>query len=368
MTLLRTALSRLLTVIVMVAAGLAWTTAGAQAAVPDRWGFALVDISSGLPDLTHQAGSWPAGQNVTVTPGSTGQVYVRFPAIGVSPERQNNGVPHVTAIADGPQYCQVQKYGVSGSDLLVAVQCYHYSGRPIFTPFSITFASSTGTLTPPGAFGYVYWTGAAIGSTYNSAGNLNVVSPSITPGVWTVDLPGIGPSTTAGNIQVTAVDSQRPAHCKASAWSPTWSGQKIQVRCFDAADAPLSTGWTLTYHHERAITGGAVPPRYFAYTFDNVPGNPGPYSPVPPGVSYNSVGSYNEIQTAGTGLRLVTFHKVGVLPDDVQVTAFGSGPAFCNLLAPWTTYGNEAIVRDVACYKGGTRQESASMVTYVSAR
>ncbi len=45
---------------VVAGSGLALAVAGtAQAAVPNRWGFAYVDKPSvpGVPDLTHQAGS-----------------------------------------------------------------------------------------------------------------------------------------------------------------------------------------------------------------------------------------------------------------------------------------------------------------------
>ncbi|MFC4532391.1 hypothetical protein [Sphaerisporangium dianthi] len=363
----RKVLSRLLCIIAMLAAGLTTAATGAQAAVPDRWGFALVDTTSGTPDLTHQAGSWPAGPNVTVTPGAIGEVFVRFPDIGVSSTRTDRGVVHVTAIAQTAVWCQVEKYGAVGTDEIVAVRCYAYGGRPVFTPFAITFASSSGALPPPEALGYLYWDGSGIAASYNSALNTNTVVPSVSPGVWTVMLNGLGPAHASGNIQVTAVDSSVPAHCKVSGWSPSTSGQKLQVRCFDAADAPLKTGWTLTYHNERAVIGGAIPPKYFAYTFDNAPADPGPYTPVPAGVTFNSAGSFNEIQSAGFGLRLVTFHKVGQLPDDVQVTAYGRGPAFCNLLARWATYGNEVTVRDVACYEGGRPVESASLVTYTSA-
>ncbi|MET8158666.1 hypothetical protein ABZT47_20000 [Sphaerisporangium sp. NPDC005289] len=367
----RKVLARLLSITAMLTAmltgGLTAAATGAQAAVPDKWGFAFVDTTSGTPDPTHQAGSWSAGSTVTVSPGVIGEVFVRFPGIGVSPSRVDPGVAHVTAMGQTAVWCQIEKYGAVGTDEMVAVRCYTYGGRPMFTPFAITYASSTGPLPSPAALGYLYWDGSGLAASYNSTGSANTVVPSLSPGVWTVMLNGLGPARASGNIQVTAVDSSVPAHCKVSTWSPSSSGQKISVRCFDAVDAPLNTGWTLTYHNERAVTGGAIPPRNFAYTFDNDPANPGPYTPVPAGVTFNSVGSFNEIQTAGFGLRLVTFHKVGVLPDDVQVTAYGRGPAFCNLLARWGTYGNEVTVRDVACYEGGRAVESASMVTYVSA-
>lgn len=88
---------------------------------------------------------------------------------------------------------------------------------------------------------------------------------------------------------------------------------------------------------------------------------------MPPAVTYNSRGSFNEIQTAGPGRRFVTFHKVGVLQDDVQVTAFGRGTEFCNLITLWGTWGNEVTVRNVICYNALTQVDHASMSTYVSA-
>ncbi|GII83893.1 hypothetical protein Ssi03_18830 [Sphaerisporangium siamense] len=359
---LRNVLLRILCVVSALAAGLTAAGTSARAAVPDRWGFAVVDVQNGVPDLSHQAGSWAPGPTVTVTPGAVGQVYVKFPQIGIP----SGGVVHVTAITQTGQWCQVQKYTASGPDEIVAVRCYKYGGTPQFTPFSIVFSQSTGLLPAPKAFGYLLWTGAAIGTQYNSAGGGNTVTP-LSTGVWRVRLPGLGSAGQAGGFQATAVNPDKPARCKVSDWTPLAAEQVIIVRCHNATNVPADSGWTLTYQRERAITGAAVPPKNFGYIFDTTPANPGPYTPVPPAITYNSLGSFNEIQGAGTGLRLVTFHKVGVLQDDVQATAYGPGPEYCNLLAVWATFGNEALVRDVACYNGVTRVDRQSFVTYVSA-
>ncbi|GAA3821666.1 hypothetical protein GCM10022226_47440 [Sphaerisporangium flaviroseum] len=346
----------------LLAAGLGSVATSAQASVPDRWGFAFVDTTSGVPSLAHQAGSWPPGFTVQVSPGALGQTFVKFPQIA-----SRSGVVHVTAVSQTADWCQVQKWWPEGTDEVVAVQCHHYGGMPVSTRFSIVFEESTGSLPAPEAFGYVHWDGGGIVTQFNSALAANSVVPTGV-GVWTVGLPGLGSTGVAGNIQVTAVDSSVPARCKVSAWAPSPSGQRIQVRCHDATNVPLKTGWNLTYQRERAITGAAVPPKNFAYVFDNTPAAPGPYTPVPPEISYNSQGSFNEIQSAAPGQRLMTFHKVGVLEDDVQVTAFGPGPEFCNLVTLWATWGNEVIVRNVICYNGVTRVNQPSMVTYVSAR
>ncbi|WP_433501259.1 hypothetical protein ACQP1K_13655 [Sphaerimonospora sp. CA-214678] len=359
---LKALLVRSFLAIAMIVAGLGAGATGAQAAVPNLWGFALVDTTSGVPSTAHQAGSWPPGFTVQVSPGVIGQVFVKFPQIGVP----KGAVVHVTAVSPAAEWCQIQKWAQSGPDEIVAVQCYKYGGGPVWARFSIVFSHSTGTLPPPQAFGYVFWDGAAILSHHNSAGAVNTVTPT-GPGEWLVDMPGLGSSGYAGNIQVTAVDPQQPARCKVAKWGPSPSMQQIVVRCHDKYDKPLKTGWTLTYHRDRAVTGAAIPPKSFAYTFDNQPSLPGPYAPAPAPVNYNSLGAVNTIQSAGPGLRLVIFPKVGVLPNHVQVTAYGPGPEYCNLLAPWGTGGGDAIVRDVACYKGTVLVDQPSLVTYLSA-
>ena len=86
-------------------------------------------------------------------------------------------------------------------------------------------------------------------------------------------------------------------------------------------------------------------------------------------MNFNSLGGLNTVRTAGVGLRFVVFPRVGLLPDDVQVSAFKVGPGFCNLLSLWATPASAAqvIVRDVACYTAaGTLKNQSSLVTYVS--
>ncbi|MGS2640980.1 hypothetical protein [Streptosporangium sp. LJ11] len=357
---LRRAMLRILCVIAMLTAGITATATGAQASVPNRWGFAVVNVTSGIPDVNHQAGSWGVGFNVSVTPGGVGQTFVKFPQIAIT-----GGVVHVTAISETAYWCQAQNWGPSGTDLVVAVQCYRYGGAPVFTPYSIVFEQSTGVLPAPQAFGYVHYNGAAIATQFNSAGGVNTVAGG--GGVWTVTLPGLGSSGFAGNLQVTAVNPSQPARCKVGAWAPGVGAQAVQVRCHNATNVPLNTGWTLTYQRERAITGAAIPPKNFAYTFDTTPANPGPYAPVPSALNYNSQGGTNTIQVAGPGQRLVIFPRVGVLKDQVQVTAYGSGPEFCNLQTIWNTSGSNAFVRNVICYNATTRVDRQSLVTYTSA-
>lgn len=357
---LRTVILRILCVTLLFVSGLAATATSAQAAVPDRWGFAYVNTYSGIPSTAHQAGSWSVGFNVSVTPGAVGQSFVRFPQIATT-----GGVVHVTAVAQDAYWCQAQNWGPSGPDLVAAVQCYKYGGTPVFAEYTIVFETSTGTLPVAQGFGYVHYNGGFITSQFNSVSAPNSVAGG--GGSWTVSLPGLGSPAPAGNVQVTAVNPSQPARCKVAGWTPAASGQTIQVRCFNATNVPLNTGWTLTYQRERAITGAAIPPKSFAYTFDVSPGTAGPYAPTPVGINYNSQLGVNTVQSSGLGLRMVLFPRVAAPPTHVQATAFGPGPEFCNLQTLWTLSGTTVFVRNVACYSATTRVNQPSLTTYTSA-
>ena len=338
----------------------------AQAAVPDHWGFAYVDKPSvpGIPDPTHQAGSWPAPFKVHVTPGAVGQVFVRFPQIA-----SKGGVVHVTAVIATAVWCQAQKWGPSGTDETAAVRCFKPGGAPVFVPFVIMFTTSTKGPFPAGrAYGYVHFEPASgIVTQFNSVGAVNTVTAGPV-GVWTVTMPGLGTPGQEGNVQVTAVNPTVAAKCEVNAWASSAARQVFQVRCFNSGSTPLKTGWNLTYQRRRAVMGNQ--PKLFAYTFDNKPLLAGPYTPAPPPVNFNSVGGVNTIQTAGAGLRLVNFPGVGVLPNTVLVSAFHTGPGFCNLNTLWATTAGapQVIVRDVACYTAaGVLKSQPSLITYASA-
>jgi hypothetical protein len=341
-------------------AGALGTAGVAVAGVPNHWGFAYVSApaKAGTPPLTHQAGSWPAPFHVHVTPGAVGQVLVVFPRVAAK-----GGVVHVTAVGDGPFWCQVQSFGPAGPNENAKVRCLKTPGIPAWVPFTIMFTQSArpaGSLA--GRYGYVhYQPGHGIVSGFNSIGAANKVKV-LGPGRWLVTLPELGASPAAGGIQVTAVNASQPAKCEIAAWKSEAPRQLINIRCYNHAAAPLSTGWTLSYQNRRAITG--TKPAKFAYTFNNKP-TVSSYVPLPAGVNFNSALMVNHIQHAGTGLSLIRFPGVGLLPDDVLVSGFAVGPGFCNLNTTWGTFGSNVIVRDVGCYTyTGVLINRQSMISY----
>ncbi|WP_063767692.1 hypothetical protein [Streptosporangium roseum] len=357
-----TVIIRTLFVAALAAAGLAAAATDATAAEPGRWGFAVVR-NGPVVDPLRQAGSWTDGLKVEATPGGPGQVFVKFPQIGMAA----GGVAHVTAISQSADWCQVQDWWQSGADEIVAVQCHRYGVGPIASWFSVTFGHSAQYLPAPQAFGYVHWDGSTVAAGFNSSAPtaVNTAEPWTAPGSWRVTLPGLGSAGHAGNIQVTAVDPAVPARCKLGGWNATTAAQSILVRCYDATGTPLNTGWSLTYHRERAITW--TPPSYrFAYTFDNAPDTPGAYVPTPYPVSYNSRSAGVQLSRYAVARKQVIFGDVNGYRDNVQVTAFGYGPEFCNLFAPWEPYSTSVRIRYVTCYNGAIQVDHPAMITYMA--
>ena len=110
----------------MVTAALLLPSAPAQAATPDRWGFAFVKdptitVWNTLP-TTYQWGSWKTFAPAAWADGikvTTGRYLVRFPQIGVAGAK---GIPHVTAVNPDGRFCEAVRWNLSGLDEIVDVQ------------------------------------------------------------------------------------------------------------------------------------------------------------------------------------------------------------------------------------------------------
>jgi hypothetical protein len=350
---MRRSIGALLIALVTTSAGVAVAAPPAAAALPDAHGFVLWNGAATVP-----SGTWPAA--TTVAAGPSGIYTIRFPG-----QAAKGGVVHVTAINPGPRFCQAVKWGPSGADEIVVVLCSQPGGALLPTAFSAFFESSSGPAGPiNGKFGYVDFndpTGTMIDQ-YNSAGALNGVTP-LPGGLYEVKLPGL---TTAGpidgSIQVTAVSSTA-ARCKVRNWTSGPGGQVVYVLCFTSTGVPLRTRFTLTYQYNQSLWGAGWPPRYFGYLWFRPPVGP-------PSTNFNSQVGFgvNTLVGAGVGLSMVTFPRLAVLPDNIQVTAAGGTSDFCNLLYPWTHTATDTIARDVACYNsGGARINAGFLISDNSA-
>ena len=308
------------------------TTGRAQAAVPDRFGYVLWNGGAVIG-----SGTTPAA--TTVTTIGVGRYLVVFPGQAAA-----GGVAHVTAIADVAHWCQLNSFGPSGADEQVFISCYKAGGGPDVAGFSAIFSSSSGPASALGRYGYVYsQPGGAIISQYNSAALPNTVTHSGT-GVWKVNFAGLAtPGPVDGSLQATAVNPQIPARCKVANWSSGGS-QTAMVLCFNAGGGVLDTQFTLSYQYQRSLYGAVAPPKYFGYLWNTPPVGP-------PSTNFNfATGGMNTIGAAGLGLSIVQFQSLARLPDNIDVTAFGSGSEFCGLNTPWTHTATDTIVRDVNCF------------------
>ncbi|BAJ26769.1 MULTISPECIES: hypothetical protein [Kitasatospora] len=332
--------------------------APAHAAVPDRWGFAYLDNPTPppgyVPDPSRQWGSWPtpASNPVKVDQVSAGGYVVHFPLIGGP-----GGIAHATAVNRTGTWCQIQGWGTVGTGLDVKVACYDPSGAPAPSAFTVLFTSSSGTPTTPGNYGYLYsLPSGALVTQYNSAGGANLSSHGST-GIWKAWLPNLGSSVEVGNVQVTAVDSSQGARCKIANWYPASTGQTFLVACFDAANAPYDTAWTLSYSVKRAVHGPALPPKSFGYLWYN--------GSVPAGTNFNSVGGVNS-WSIGVPSSVV-LPGVAVPSDHAQVTAYGSGPGWCHLAQPWLRSGSTVQLTPLCFNPGGAPVAAPFLLAYTSA-
>lgn len=339
-------------VIAVVAALIGYGAAPARAAVPDQFAFVL--YTGGVVS----SGTTPAATTVSSSP--TGLYKVVFPGAAAK-----GGVVHVTAINPKPHWCQVNSFGPSGSDEIVALSCYQVGGAPDYSSFSAIFDSSSGSSSIAGAFGYVdaLPTGALV-SQYNSAGAANNVTHSAT-GQWLANFPALStPGDIAGSWQATAVDkAAAPARCKVTSWTSAASGQTATINCYSSTGAPLDTEFTLTYQYLRSLYGAVAPPKYFGYLWNAPTGGPA-------ATNFNSVlgAGANTLSISGA-LAVVTFPQLAVTPDDIQVTGSGQSSDFCLLDQPWLHPTPDTVAKDVTCYtSAGAPSSSGFLISDNSAK
>lgn len=337
-------------------------TGPAAAAVPDRWGFAYMNVTvppaaGTLIDTTRQWGSWktfaPAAW-ATVDPIGLGRYRVHFPFTASS-----GGVTHVTAVAPDARWCQVFNVSSSGTDQLVDVQCYRHGGVMDWSRFTVVYSTSSGAPITAGSYAYVY--AHILGGTINSFNSTGLANSVVHLGVgqYRVTLPGVGTGILDGNVQVTAVHPNSPRRCKVGSWAPSGSAYSVIVLCFDGTTSGLADSWfNLTYHRKRAVFGALNPPVNLAYLW--LPGLGGP-------TDYNSAGGINSVIGSGVGQYFVQFPLVGVRESHVQVTASGNSRDYCNLQEIWQYNGTTVLVRNVICFDAfGAPAPNNWFVTYSS--
>jgi len=319
---------------VLATGGALFLSQSAEAAVPDRFGFAL--FSGGVVSQAQPAGT-------TVVNVGIGRWAVTFPGQGIA-----GGVAHVTAVHDAltfppGRWCQLDGWGPSGVNELVKVSCYRPGGFLDNQPgFSVQFSASSGPVAG-GFYGYMFNTaGCGIVASYNSVGAVNTCTHAGV-GAYSIAFNALGtPGPNDGGLQVTAVNAGAGARCKVAGWASTPNGQFVRIFCFNAAGVLADNAFTATYQFKRSLYGPAFPPTRFGYLW-NVP----PLGPAP--TNFNSTGPLNGL-FGGPPVWTASFPNLfTTAPSNTQVTAYGTSNSFCGLHKPWSGSGT-TLIATVNCF------------------
>jgi hypothetical protein len=340
---------------VLAAAGAVFGAQPTQAAVPDRFGFAL--WSGGVVSQEQPPGT-------TVTPIIPGRWLVRFPGQGIP-----GGVVHVTAVHDAltapnGRFCQVERWTPDGAvppNELVQVGCYRTTGALDPLPgFSVQFAASSGPV-GGGLYGYMY-NNAACGiiTSYSSLG-LGTTCFHAGVGSYSIAFTGLGsPGPQDGAIQVTAVNPASAARCKVASWLSSPNGQFFRILCYDTFGALTDNAFTSTYQLKRSLYGPAFPPSLFGYVW-NMPGA------GPPSTNFNSVAGSNGFGGGPPVWTIKYYSLASAAPANAQTTAYGANPFFCGLHKPWANAGTDVIVT-VNCFDNAGNPVNSGFINSFSSR
>lgn len=322
----------------------------AQAATADLWGFAYSDTLAPVAwttmDTTRQWGSWKAahpGDWASVIRTAPGRYRVRMPWVGSN----QRGAVHLTAVSSSPRWCTAVNWFVIGADRAIDLQCAGPGGVLVDTLFTVLFTASSGVLPAgQGSHAYVHYSGA-IASTYNSAGGVNTVTPGPGVGQYQVRLPLVGAANVlAGDIQVTATQtSGQPYRCKVlDRWSVLGTDVLIPIGCFEPlVSQPANSGFVVSYHRQRSVTGEFLPPSRFGYIWHH----PAP----PPPTNYNNPfgGPANSVTPILVGRYQLRVPATGLAETHVQLTGYGDLPTYCTI-GGWSHSSASELVARITCF------------------
>lgn len=344
----------------LAAVGLVGVAAPSQAADLTRGGAYvwLDDASTPLdtpytPSAAYQYNSTSPWTPVnTVVRESVGTYIVTFPHLAW------RGITHVTSYGDDGVTCSPSRIqqtgypadlGVPGTGTDIWVRCLGLDGREVDHRFTISYTDVQSTydnrpmayLSADGDRPYVHE------GSFNSSGGTNKVV-KIGKGKYTVTLPGLASSS--GHVMVTSwVGYQARAQCKVVNWGPSGDDEVVNVRCFNATGAAINTNFDLTYVDRLNILGTAAgfspDGQDSAYVWANNAKSPS----YVPDASYqfdNGVTTAASVTRTRKGAYTVAFTYADLSAGNVQVSAYGSGKAFCNV-AWWTPSGIEVRCFDV---------------------
>lgn len=272
----------------------------------------------------------------TVTWMGTGRYRVTFTGLAT------RGVSHVTAYGGDNVICAPA--GSVTTDLMVLeVECVNPAGDLVNHTFTASYTNVKQSWQGrPMAYAFVDpFRGVLdpLTGQYNSTGATNTL---IYNGVgdYVLRLPGLGGSA-AGHVQVSAWwGFNRGERCKVAVWWSEGTDKLIRVLCFKNG-LPADSYVELTYVDGLNILGlsSAFTPdgHASAYAWANDPVSAG-YTPSTFYQYYNNTTTAVTASWTGAGAYTVQIAGANLGNGNVQVTAYGLGPEYCNV-AGWNASG-----------------------------
>lgn len=206
------------------------------------------------PSPHHQFNS--TGGTNTITRTSTGVYDVVLDNLD-----SEGGTVKVTAFGATASYCKAADWRGTGSDELVEVRCFDFTGGPVDAKFMLTFADETSIAATAGANGYVRATDQTNPSytptsayQHNTTGALNTVTRTA-EGRYTVAMPGLGAPFASPNRGIAHATAEHTTskRCEAVGWSSGFvaPGQPIplsvDVACHTAAGTASDARFVLQF-------------------------------------------------------------------------------------------------------------------------
>lgn len=288
------------------------------------WSYdAFLPIGEGYtPSFGYQYNSSsPDSPNNVVHHVAEGEYWVYTPGL------TGFGISHVTAYGGDAAYCNGGASALGDSSPGI-VMCFDAFGRPVDHMFTLSFTSMTPSISEhPLAYMYVEENGSIFPSLhFNSGGGQSWVTRDGL--AYEVHIPNLGGFS--GHVQVTAAN--RGDRCVVRSWWPDGSDQVVIIRCLLRSnnDFPTDAPFALTFTADQNILG--YPGLESAYAWADLPSLDEPYLPSPWYLFSTGQSGTATAARTGTGEYSMTFDGVNLNGGNVQVSAYGWGGAFCNVL------------------------------------
>ncbi len=192
---------------------------------------------------------------------------------------------------------------------------------------------------------FAQWNGTQ-GFGYNPTGDAVVVS-HLALGQYEADYYSMSGYFSSSDVEATAAGGGLETRCKVLKWQVSTGLLRIFINCFAAGGGATDTPWYMAFMR-RTDTPGAQG----AYVWASLPSSTS-YNVT--SFTWNSAGGTNSItHTPGTGVYTVNLAGQDLSNGTVQVTAYGSGNAYCKV-TNW--FGTTA---GVICFNGSTGQQVES--------